>query len=270
MRRRRPRADAATTTPRGRRTIRRPLARVRHDPRRRVSSIAGRAWFCCLWPVFCGPGVLNRRAGLDVPSVAVSLWAPDRRGNPARPATEDKRGPRAQRGPVTTVRPARASVRWAEATTAASTKRPSGRASAPASARAASTISCAASISCGVGRNARSITGSCRGWIAARPRNPSARPCAQDAHSPSRSRTSGNTDWAGGASPAARHATTARLRDQSSPASSRTPRSARRSASPSAMDRTCGWAAATEYACSMPSADSSSGQSATPGASAAM
>lgn len=47
-----------------------------------------------------------------------------------------------------------------------------------------------------------------------------------------------------GGRPAARAATTTRPRGQSRPLSSRTPRSARRSASPSAMPRTAGWAVA--------------------------
>ena len=69
-----------------------------------------------------------------------------------------------------------ASVRSALATTAASTNLPSGSACAPAWARDASKICSAASTSRAVGRNARSITGSCRGWIAARPSRPEVPP----------------------------------------------------------------------------------------------
>ena len=110
------------------------------------------------------------------------------------------------------------------------------------------------------------MTGSWRGWMAARPRKPRARPWAQDAARVSRSRVSGWTDWGGGASPAARAATTTRERHQSRPASARTPRSARRSASPSARPRRVGWAVAMAKACSMPRAVSSRACSPIPGA----
>ncbi len=72
-------------------------------------------------------------------------------------------------------------------------RRRTGRPAGPApraSVAAARTISSAASISSGPGRWADSMTGSWRGWIAALPRKPRARPCAQDRARPSRSRMS--------------------------------------------------------------------------------
>ena len=111
------------------------------------------------------------------------------------------------------------------------------------------------------------MTGSWRGWMAARPRKPSRRPRGTIAARPSRSDRSGYTDIAGGGSPAARAATTIRPRGQASPASSVTPRSRAQVglAQPDAGAQP-GVRSRSRSAASTPSAVSTSGCSATPGA----